>query len=120
MDERTQRRPGGRRCTSTACPGTTARSGTVDAYWVVRFYCCHSPLWQIPSNTRHGCGNSSLSAYFPKRTRKRPLLAAMRKSATANVGQITVTWNLEWDEEVDVVCTDAGVAGLAGAISAID
>jgi len=38
----------------------------------------------------------------------------------ANVGQITVTWNLEWDEEVDVVCTDAGVAGLAGAISAVD
>ncbi len=38
----------------------------------------------------------------------------------ANFGQITMTWNLEWDEEVDVVCTDAGVAGLTGAISAVD
>ena len=27
---------------------------------------------------------------------------------------------MEWDDEVDVVCTDAGVAGLAAAISAVD
>ncbi|MCH9643070.1 MAG: hypothetical protein K0U70_07260 [Actinomycetia bacterium] len=32
----------------------------------------------------------------------------------------TVTSDLHWDDEVDVVCTDAGVAGLAGAISAVD
>ena len=25
-----------------------------------------------------------------------------------------------WDDEVDVVCTDAGAAGLADAISAVD
>lgn len=31
-----------------------------------------------------------------------------------------MTWDLDWDHEVDVVCTDAGIAGLAGAISAID
>ena len=31
-----------------------------------------------------------------------------------------MTWNSEWDDEVDVVCTDAGAAGLAGAISAVD
>lgn len=31
-----------------------------------------------------------------------------------------MTWDREWDDEVDVVCTDAGVAGLAGAISAVD
>lgn len=31
-----------------------------------------------------------------------------------------VTWDLEWDDEVDVVCTGAGLAGLAGAISAVD
>ena len=38
----------------------------------------------------------------------------------ANLGQITVTWDMQWDDEVDVLCTDAGVAGLAGAISAVD
>ncbi|PRC54466.1 hypothetical protein C6A85_48620, partial [Mycobacterium sp. ITM-2017-0098] len=26
----------------------------------------------------------------------------------------------EWDDEVDVVCTDSGMAGLATAISAVD
>ncbi|WP_234897288.1 FAD-binding protein [Mycolicibacterium vanbaalenii] len=31
-----------------------------------------------------------------------------------------MTWDLQWDDEVDVVCTDAGVAGLAGALSAAD
>ena len=31
-----------------------------------------------------------------------------------------MTWDLQWDDEVDVVCTDAGIAGLAGAISAVD
>lgn len=31
-----------------------------------------------------------------------------------------MTPDLQWDDEVDVVCTDAGVAGLAGAISAVD
>ncbi len=31
-----------------------------------------------------------------------------------------MTPDLDWDDEVDVVCTDAGVAGLAGAISAVD
>lgn len=31
-----------------------------------------------------------------------------------------MTSDLHWDDEVDVVCTDAGVAGLAGAISAVD
>lgn len=29
-------------------------------------------------------------------------------------------WDLRWDDEVDVVCTDAGAAGLAAAISAVD
>ena len=33
---------------------------------------------------------------------------------------ISVTWDLQWDDEVDVVCTDAGIAGLAGAIAAVD
>lgn len=31
-----------------------------------------------------------------------------------------MTWDLQWDDEVDVVCTDGGVAGLAAAISAVD
>lgn len=31
-----------------------------------------------------------------------------------------MTWDLQWDDEVDVLCTDAGVAGLAVAISAVD
>lgn len=31
-----------------------------------------------------------------------------------------MTWNLKWNVDVDVVCTDDGVAGLAGAIAAID
>ncbi|MGE0218243.1 hypothetical protein [Mycolicibacterium sp.] len=29
-------------------------------------------------------------------------------------------WDLGWDDEVDVVCTDAGVAGLAAAIAAVE
>lgn len=29
-------------------------------------------------------------------------------------------WDPQWDDEVDVVCTDAGVPGLAAAISAVD
>lgn len=33
---------------------------------------------------------------------------------------MSVTFDLHWDDEVDVVCTDAGLAGLAGAISAVD
>lgn len=33
---------------------------------------------------------------------------------------ISVTLDLQWDDEVDVVCTDAGIAGLAGAIAAVD
>lgn len=31
-----------------------------------------------------------------------------------------MTWDLQWHHEVDVVCTDAGIAGLAGAIAAVD
>lgn len=31
-----------------------------------------------------------------------------------------MTWDLQWDDEVDVVCTGAGLAGLAVAISAVD
>lgn len=31
-----------------------------------------------------------------------------------------MTWDLQWDDEVDVVCTDSGIAGLAGAIAAVD
>jgi hypothetical protein len=38
----------------------------------------------------------------------------------ANKRQITVSCAPEWDEEVDVVCTDSGMAGWATAISAID
>lgn len=38
----------------------------------------------------------------------------------ANMRQITVSCDPEWDEEVDVVCTDSGIAGLATAISAVD
>lgn len=38
----------------------------------------------------------------------------------ANSLPITVVSEMEWDHEVDVVCTDAGVAGLAAAISAVD
>lgn len=38
----------------------------------------------------------------------------------ANLRQITVSCEPEWDDEVDVVCTDSGMAGLATAISAID
>lgn len=38
----------------------------------------------------------------------------------ANTRQITVSCDPEWDQEVDVVCTDSGMAGLATAISALD
>ncbi len=38
----------------------------------------------------------------------------------ANMRQITVSCDPEWDEEVDVVCTDSGMAGLATAIAAVD
>jgi hypothetical protein len=34
--------------------------------------------------------------------------------------QITLSCDPEWDDEVDVVCTDAGMAGLATAITAVD
>ena len=34
--------------------------------------------------------------------------------------QITVSCAPEWDDEVDVVCTDSGMAGLATAISAVE
>ncbi|WP_256736483.1 hypothetical protein [Mycolicibacterium hippocampi] len=38
----------------------------------------------------------------------------------ANTGYITMEWDLQWHDEVDVVCADAGMAGLACAISAVD
>ena len=31
-----------------------------------------------------------------------------------------MAWDLQWHDEVDVVCADAGMAGLACAISAVD
>lgn len=38
----------------------------------------------------------------------------------ANLRQITLSCDPEWDDEVDVVCTDSGMAGLATAITAVD
>jgi hypothetical protein len=31
-----------------------------------------------------------------------------------------VPWDTDWDDVVDVVCTDAGIAGLCGAIASVD
>ncbi|MCH9731104.1 MAG: hypothetical protein K0U84_15750, partial [Actinomycetia bacterium] len=45
---------------------------------------------------------------------------ATRSSTLANLEYLSVTSDLHWDDEVDVVCTDVGIAGLAGAISAVD